>query len=270
MNMKFSDIMNECRARGTRAIQWLESIIMGEMYNQPLRIVYTSLSGQDNNSFVLTGLYNTLSPFLFSAQYHLKPEEITKGVEMNKVTASGTLTNDLDMNMEQTRLLETVSDNMVIVSEDDASEAVLVNVVAESNPMQPSENTEISESAKEEVFEMDAVLDDNPGKSGKKHKKKTILGGSLSVFTLWLLDQKPLESNTSNWQKKAGKKGKVNESAQKSITPSDEIISESLALILKKQGHYLEAKKMYKKLLLKFPEKAQDYEAEIKELNTFL
>jgi hypothetical protein len=55
----------------------------------------------------------------------------------------------------------------------------------------------------------------------------------------------------------------VEEIAQRSVTPSEETVSETLAALLEKQGQHEEAVAMYEKLKLKFPEKSSFFAAKI-------
>lgn len=65
------------------------------------------------------------------------------------------------------------------------------------------------------------------------------------------------------------KEAQVAEMAAKSITEKDELVSETLAHILAKQGHYAKAIKMYEQLILKFPEKSDNFAAQIQKLKQF-
>lgn len=262
MSMIFSDIIYECRIRGARAVEWMESLIFKEVFNQPLRIVYNIIQGQEMTLNMNTGLYNTLSPYLFDASYHLTP------------TREERLTSGKFTNVDDRQVQEDHVENMVITKSEkrgDINPEVVADV-PEKNVLEKieSENKVIDDQTserQEQKMDSEDKKAQKKGKKGKKQKKKSYTVKGLSVFTLWLLDQKPLDDKTANWQKKSGKKNKRDESAQKSITPSDEIISESLALILTRQGHYLEAKKMFKKLIVKFPDKAAYYQSEIDKLN---
>ncbi len=64
-------------------------------------------------------------------------------------------------------------------------------------------------------------------------------------------------------EEKAAKKRKLEESARKSITKSNTIVSEPLAEILAIQGHLDDAKKMYEQLMMKYPEKSSYFAAKI-------
>lgn len=65
---------------------------------------------------------------------------------------------------------------------------------------------------------------------------------------------------------KKKKKKRIKQLAQKSLTLSDDIISETLAELLVDQGSNKKAIKMYKKLSLIFPEKSAFFAAQIKKL----
>ena len=130
-------------------------------------------------------------------------------------------------------------------------------------------------------------------KNKKKASKKKNKGDSwhvfteqqrveLNDFTNWLnsLDSgdKPKnaelkEEKTSKSDKKKGKKGKkakkkdeISKKIQSSVVKKDEIVSESLAQLYVKQGHYKKALKAYRKLSLINPEKSSFFAPLIEEL----
>jgi hypothetical protein len=51
------------------------------------------------------------------------------------------------------------------------------------------------------------------------------------------------------------------------LLETDEIVTETLAMILEQQGHYQKAKEAYQKLILKYPEKSTYFASQIEELN---
>ncbi|MFZ1702912.1 MAG: hypothetical protein WAT79_01125, partial [Saprospiraceae bacterium] len=126
-------------------------------------------------------------------------------------------------------------------------------------PIELVEKLEVADAPSHEESQMS-----NPTK-----KKLTVSHPSTRNFTEWLLDKKQLHEYSTK-KKKRKKKSQIQISAKKSITPSDEIISESLAKILLAQGHLLDAKKMFKKLMHKYPEKRELYEVEIKNINQLM
>jgi hypothetical protein len=65
------------------------------------------------------------------------------------------------------------------------------------------------------------------------------------------------------------KEAQAAEMAAKSISEQDELVSETLAGILAKQGHYAKAIKMYEQLILKFPGKSDNFAAQIQKLKQF-
>lgn len=101
----------------------------------------------------------------------------------------------------------------------------------------------------------------------KKHKFKLQEFSGISAFSKWLLSFK--QDNVEKLikkEQKALKKRALEASAKKSITKSDTIISEHLAMILANQGHLDEAKKMYRQLMIKYPEKSSYFAAKIDQL----
>ena len=70
-------------------------------------------------------------------------------------------------------------------------------------------------------------------------------------------------------KKKKTKKFKIKAFAQKSLTENNEIVSETLAQILVKQGSYKKAIQVYERLCLIFPEKSTFFAAQIEKLKNF-
>ncbi len=118
----------------------------------------------------------------------------------------------------------------------------------------------------------------------KKHKKQSLITADPnSPYTKWLLelrgqydDTEPYEdlkaggngkSEKSKKRKKKSKKtNKAHRLASKSIKKQEDIVSEPLAALLVAQGHLEEAKEMYSKLSLIFPEKNSFFAAEIEKI----
>jgi len=100
---------------------------------------------------------------------------------------------------------------------------------------------------------------------------------SPSAFTQWLKENSPHASLDSrpmgNKKKKKGnrkKKSKIKDELKtkiaQSVSASDEIVTETLAKLYMEQGYYKNAKKAYKKLSLKYPEKSSFFAAQIKDI----
>jgi hypothetical protein len=91
--------------------------------------------------------------------------------------------------------------------------------------------------------------------------------GGISPFAQWLISFKvdDLDKRLKKEAKKE-KKRQLEENARKSVTRSSSTISEPLAEILRTQGHFEDAKKMYGQLMQKFPEKSSYFAAKIEEL----
>lgn len=62
------------------------------------------------------------------------------------------------------------------------------------------------------------------------------------------------------------KEAQVTAMVENSVTEKEELVSETLASILAKQGHYAKAIKMYEQLILKFPGKSDNFAAQIQKL----
>ena len=102
-----------------------------------------------------------------------------------------------------------------------------------------------------------------------KHRSFSLRDFSqLSPYNLWLLSfdvahlDKKVEKSEEKRKKKMFKK-----SIQKSVEKAPDIVTEPLADLLAKQGHFDEAKKMYTHLMHKYPEKFIYFAAKIENLN---
>jgi hypothetical protein len=108
-------------------------------------------------------------------------------------------------------------------------------------------------------------------KKNKKNKKKQSFKlrdlSGLSTYTQWLmsLNDPDFHIKKERADEKARKR-KIESDVMKSVQKSEEIISESLAVILAVQGHRDDAKKMYTQLMHKFPEKSSYFAAKIENL----
>ena len=69
-------------------------------------------------------------------------------------------------------------------------------------------------------------------------------------------------------KKKGKKKDKTGKSTDSGVLLSDSVVSETLAKILEKQGHYDQAIAMYEKLGLKYPEKSRFFADRIEKLRS--
>ncbi len=129
----------------------------------------------------------------------------------------------------------------------------------------------------------------NKKKSGKKKSQNHSTEDSglgyrtetndLSVFNQWLLDLRTeggkydvpyrdlrKEKKKKSLKKKEKKKKKHLERVVKSVRRSDDIVSQSLAELLVKQGKHKKAIKMYKRLSLIIPEKSGFFASQIEKL----
>lgn len=104
-------------------------------------------------------------------------------------------------------------------------------------------------------------------KKSKNKKFKLVEYSGLSEYALWLMSfEKDDIEKTLKKEAKRAKNRLLEESARKSVTKSEEIISDSLAQILESQGHLDDAKKMYEQLMHKYPEKSSYFAAKIDKL----
>lgn len=238
----------------------LEYLLLKGSYIQPLRLAL-HISKKNSES----ALFNTLTPFLLDTRFlfdkefalpnNIESKSIPMSIERistdSIVLPTGIIEN---VHHEQTRLVDKIiSPSESLEPTPEVMESGIVKVTNDSP------NSEIGQ-----------IQDKITKKKKEKKKKKVDWVENIdnSPFIIWLQHQKSLD--TSRKQKKTKKSNKfikIQESAQKSITPSNEIISEPLARLLASQGHWLEAKKMYKSLMIRFPELSEAYKLEIKEIN---
>jgi len=122
--------------------------------------------------------------------------------------------------------------------------------------------------------------DAKPHPKAKKESRSKPQPNPKSSFTSWVKQFQPahikvqlgeiMESEKRSSPQSARRKylnrkdvQQVEKIAQRSITPSEETVSETLAVLLEKQGQPEEAIAMYEKLRLKFPEKSGFFAAKI-------
>jgi len=233
-------------------------------YVQPLRLAIDALEPQTRNQS-LAGLYNTLTPYLIDSQYLLLVDHPDSQEEKNMISK----TEGISFSEETKRSI-----GQALSGEEGDFENSITPSISEKKIPEVIQGDIIQNDRDQEVFDLQAQVSDNlnpPGKKKKKQKKIKDLETEYSPFVQWLTEMKPLEAGSFSSKKSKKRKSKkyklIQETAQKSITPSDEIISESLAKILVAQGHLLEAKRMYKKLLIKHPEHTDLYSLEIDAIN---
>lgn len=251
----------------------IESQIGYQPYNQLYRLILNRKMGENWDNRSSSAVYNTFSPFLTSSDVLLESPVVSFQdiYEASDEKADETLVEmkNIEGKQEKTMALQEEYSSFSSEYKNLASEESEDSTQIEQN-VEVIENTDII--LAENVEQQSGNPSDNPKKGGKKKKKKQknkLLITSLSDFSAWLLLQKQI-AKQKKFDKEISKKEKVKQSAQKSIVPSDNIASESLAKILQMQGHYLKAKNMYLKLIQKFPHQAEKYNMAIDELNSLL
>ncbi|MBK8620504.1 MAG: hypothetical protein IPN79_01765 [Saprospiraceae bacterium] len=248
----------------------IESQINEQPFNQMYRLILNSKMGQNWDNRLSAAAYNTLSPFLTSSVYLMESTVIS----INSVNSQDT----------GDKSTEPVADKEIIGGKQEKTMALQEEYSSFSSEYTDSVTQIVNISSQTETKEVDNKPEDsntensvqqvetssaNINKKKKKKKKNKILITALSDFSSWLLSQKQI-AKQNNFNINISNKDKVKLSAQKSIAPSDNIASESLAKILQMQGHYLKAKNMYLKLIQKFPDQTDKYNSAITELNILL
>ncbi len=186
-----------------------------------------------------------------------------------------------------------VSEPQVTKKESDQSKSkkkYKKNKLKEGSPK--NKNKEIKKAKKKKLKKVNKNQDKskNPDKKAKKKSSKKankkhalITSEPNSPYTRWLLELREQYDDSEPYRdlnegtvgkikkkkkrkKKSKKASKAHELANKSIKKQEDIVSEPLAAILVAQGHLEEAKEMYSKLSLIFPEKNSFFAAEIEKI----
>lgn len=171
---------------------------------------------------------------------------------------------DSDENIEEDIYIGDTSENVLtenpLVDENEISRIIEIPKDIESI----EDKSKKSKSHKEK--------EDKKKKKNKKPKSKK--KKNKSSFTKWLSESKQLKNteSKSKSKKKKQKKHKLKEreiikEANKSNFRDESIISETLAEILGKQGHFQDSIDMYRQLSLLYPEKSAYFALKIEELN---
>ncbi|MFK7771017.1 MAG: hypothetical protein AB8F94_02715 [Saprospiraceae bacterium] len=118
------------------------------------------------------------------------------------------------------------------------------------------EETELANAIDEAVEEEEIELMFIQKKKSKKKKKKKKLMSKIKMK----------KKEKKEKKEKKNKKAKVVAEANKSVQQSDDIVSETLAKLLAKQGSHKKAIQMYKRLSLIFPKKSSFFAKKIAKL----
>jgi hypothetical protein len=185
----------------------------------------------------------------------------------------------MEENTEET-FSQNKRDTSVMTEEQEGIKEDGVRVLAELELQQTEEETiPVIPTSADIVEQDDPDLELMPGKKKKKDGSGGIKQKSkqsfrlkeysgISPFAQWLVSFK-VDDLDKRLKKEAKKEKKrlLEENARKSVTRSSSTISEPLAEILRIQGHFEDAKKMYGQLMQKFPEKSSYFAAKIDEIN---
>ena len=83
-----------------------------------------------------------------------------------------------------------------------------------------------------------------------------------------IMESKKIEDIRKRRKKKKGEGSSVDEIVLQSITENGDLVSETLAKVLAKQGQYSKAEEMYRRLMLVFPEKSDYFAQQISNLKS--
>ncbi len=140
-------------------------------------------------------------------------------------------------------------------------------------PVAPEPPVLEEEPKKEETVSPPTPDSEEAKPKAKKNKTKKKKARKIkSLKDLEAKDQAPSEEVKASpkKQKKQKKKVKIRSFAAQSLNEDDDIASETLAIILAKQGAYNKAIRIYERLKLIYPEKSSFFASKIDELNKLL
>jgi hypothetical protein len=236
----------------------IEDWISKEPYNQVLYLLMLRKKPDYLENDFSIGIHNSLTPFLFNPDYLVNISSVEKEI------FSDSDKNDVLLFQEPVFKANNPENELSGIPLNQEPELHMTenNDIRVESIMITPKNLDMPKELTPEVKDK--------GNDSKNIKKRIMEKNNIPAdvvgnsYTDWLQLQKPIYAYS---KKKKKKNDPVLMSAQKSITPSEEIISEPLAKILFIQGHYLEAKLMYKKLSIKYPESTEKYIKEINEIN---
>jgi hypothetical protein len=251
----------------------IESQISHQPYNQLYRLILNRKMGKNWDNRSSSAVFNTFSPFLTNTDdllespvVSLQDNFVSFGVNVDEpVVEMGNIEGKQEKTMALQEEYSSFSSEYINSESEESENSTKIDQIVEEN-----EKTVVIQT--DDVEQPGGIPSGNSKKGEKKKKNKQknkFLITSLSDFSAWLLLQKQI-AKQKKFDKEISKKEKVKQSAQKSIVPSDNIASESLAKILQMQGHYLKSKNMYLKLIQKFPDQSEKYNLAIEELNLLL
>ncbi len=144
------------------------------------------------------------------------------------------------------------------VEAEEPAESKAEKAMVEEPIQEEAETKELTEELSQET---PALVSQEETTSGINTSSSFVATGeNVSPFTAWI-------NNFSANHDPSYDKRSLASNVKQSVDSTEDIISESLAKILAKQGHIKESIDMYRKLSLKFPEKSSYFASRITELN---
>ncbi|MFM2266561.1 MAG: hypothetical protein RL757_1, partial [Bacteroidota bacterium] len=188
--------------------------------------------------------------------------------EKEKKQLKNTAENDLDAPQKSTameRLEALLRENYISEQQKTSEEATIEDVIAEASTsifeQSVQEKTDLDVKKKESMrrissFQLDSIFE------ASEEEDMGFIGATPPPPVRTEKKAETLE-NFDKTDKKKKKKEAMHPLAERSITPDNELLSETLANILAWQGQKEEAIRMYRNLSLKFPEKSAYFAAKI-------
>lgn len=268
----------------------LETLAVKFPFDQTIRLLLAEKLSFDDNSKLNANLYssslfktqpnelsqlnaNNISLFKLDLPENPIPPITDKQLEIDQLIDVETVRKEENLFLEGLEAISEIENDLELSDQLETNEDVDIQEL-DLLGQKDSLFSAIEEVKQENVKQLTDVLEEKPFKS-KKYKEileSTNIENETQEmgYTEWLLLLKPISEVEIIKVKKKKKKDKIKETAKKSIIKSDSIVSEPLANILALQGHYLEAKIMYHKLIDINPDKKDLFKSKIMEIDQLI